>query len=198
MKHLLRKGIFRPVESGQLFAVLDYYCDPRPRRGVAVAAGSGRDEEAQCVFGVYTPAESIARGIEIPNVMRVPLIRQMHRIDSSTTTTTTTTNPSSSSATNTTDDAKSLFLSAPTFSSAVAVVAEAFRVKLSKVLGIPPAEIQLQHRVESYGVDSLVAVELRNWLAKEWGAEVAVFEILGGATLEGVGGRCGGEEWVGS
>ena len=31
----------------------------------------------------------------------------------------------------------------------------------------------------SYGVDSLVAVELRNWFAREVSAEVAIFEILG-------------------
>jgi hypothetical protein len=66
-------------------------------------------------------------------------------------------------------------------------VSEALRKKLSRVLGIPTDSIELSNRVESYGVNSLVAVELRNWLAKEMSADVAVFEILGGATLIGVG-----------
>lgn len=183
MKHLLRKGVFRPLEPDQLFALLDYYCDPR--RGIPAK------EEAQVVFGVYTPADSIARGIEIPNVMLVPLIRQMHQIDSSSTTTTT--SPSSSSSSSATSpqqplDTIHLFQSARTLSLATTIVAEALKAKLSKILGIPEAEIEVQHRVESYGVDSLVAVELRNWLGRELGAEVAVFEIVGGATLEGVGG----------
>ena len=39
----------------------------------------------------------------------------------------------------------------------------------------------------SYGVDSLVAVELRNWFAREFAAEVPVFETMGGASFESVG-----------
>jgi len=38
-----------------------------------------------------------------------------------------------------------------------------------------------------YGVDSLIAVELRNWFT-EFSADIAIFEILGGATFKAVGG----------
>ncbi|KAL8770831.1 MAG: hypothetical protein Q9194_005051, partial [Teloschistes cf. exilis] len=164
MKHLLRKGVFRPLEPDQLFALLDYYCDPR--RGIPAK------EEAQVVFGVYTPADSIARGIEIPNVMLVPLIRQMHQIDSSSSSTTNSPSSSSSSSQQLLDT-KHLFQSASTLSSATTIVAEALKAKLSKILGVPLGEIEIQHRIESYGADSLVAVELRNWLGRELGAEVA-------------------------
>jgi acyl carrier protein len=41
--------------------------------------------------------------------------------------------------------------------------------------------------LHSYGVDSLVAVELRNWLAKEFGAKIAVFRLMGAKDLESVG-----------
>ena len=37
------------------------------------------------------------------------------------------------------------------------------------------------------GVDSLVGLELRNWLPKESGVELAMFEILGDVTLRGIG-----------
>jgi aryl carrier-like protein len=33
------------------------------------------------------------------------------------------------------------------------------------------------------GVDSLVAVELRNWFVRSIGADVAVFEIMGNSTI---------------
>lgn len=173
MKHLLRKGAFKPIEWNQLFAVLDYYCDPR--RGVLAR------DETQVIFGLETPANILAKGIEVPNAMCVPLYRQMHQLDGS---------AGESSSTGSSEqsvDTKLVFQNAPTYSDAVSVVAEALKVKLSKLLGITQAEIELQHRVESYGVDSLVAVELRNWLAKELGADIAVFEIVGGATLDGVG-----------
>ncbi|KAL8665801.1 MAG: hypothetical protein Q9202_001923 [Teloschistes flavicans] len=173
MKHLLRKGAFKPIEWNQLFAVLDYYCDPR--RGVLAR------DETQVIFGLETPANILAKGIEVPNAMCVPLYRQMHQLDGSAG------ESSSTGSSEQTVDTKLVFQNAPTYSDAVSVVAEALKVKLSKLLGITQAEIELQHRVEFYGVDSLVAVELRNWLAKELGADIAVFEIVGGATLEGVG-----------
>ncbi|TGO47687.1 hypothetical protein BCON_0267g00180 [Botryotinia convoluta] len=59
------------------------------------------------------------------------------------------------------------------------LVANALRSNLSKILGIPEYDIELRNRVESYGIDSLVAVELRNWFGREMGADLAVFEILG-------------------
>ena len=42
--------------------------------------------------------------------------------------------------------------------------------------------MQPHKRMESYGVDSLVAVELRNWFAKEMAADIAVF-VKGGILL---------------
>jgi aryl carrier-like protein len=38
-----------------------------------------------------------------------------------------------------------------------------------------------------YGLDSLVAVELRNWFAKNVQADVAIFDILGGSTIKALG-----------
>ena len=40
--------------------------------------------------------------------------------------------------------------------------------------------------MHQYGVDSLVALELRNWFAKKLNADVAVFDILGESTFAGV------------
>lgn len=39
----------------------------------------------------------------------------------------------------------------------------------------------------SYGVDSLMAVELRNWIRKDFDVDIAVFDILGGTTVAGLG-----------
>lgn len=38
-----------------------------------------------------------------------------------------------------------------------------------------------------YGIDSLVAIELRNWFSKELSADVAVFDIMGEASLAAIG-----------
>lgn len=56
------------------------------------------------------------------------------------------------------------------------------------------AEIDVDKPIYAQGVDSLVAIEIRNWFARVVEADVAVFEILGSASLAAVGalaaGRC--------
>lgn len=60
-------------------------------------------------------------------------------------------------------------------------------MKLSKALSIPAAELDVDKPLVQYGVDSLVAVELRSWFAKEMEADIAVFDIVGNATVTSVG-----------
>ncbi|RYP56727.1 hypothetical protein DL771_011666 [Monosporascus sp. 5C6A] len=41
--------------------------------------------------------------------------------------------------------------------------------------------------LHAFGVDSLVAVELKNRIAKEFAAEVAMFELMGGRSVAAIG-----------
>lgn len=59
--------------------------------------------------------------------------------------------------------------------------------KVSKALSIPPEDIDANKPLHAYGVDSLLAVELRNWFAKELNADVAIFDIMAGSSFAGVG-----------
>ena len=43
-----------------------------------------------------------------------------------------------------------------------------------------------------YGVDSLLAVESRNWFSKMWKADVAVFDITGQESIAPLGGAVAG------
>jgi len=62
------------------------------------------------------------------------------------------------------------------------VVSEALMNKLCKVLALEPSVLDRDQPLHTYGVDSLVAVELRNWFLQALKVDVAVFEILGGST----------------
>lgn len=172
LDRLKRIGIFLPIHQDKLFAMFDYYCNP--------GRGPVKPFQAQVITGLEIPANMIAQGAEVPIPMRQSLFRHMHQIDASR-------GDTSNAALEQTADTKLMFMEAGSLAEAAAVVAEALKVKLSRIMGLPLGDIDLQHRVESYGVDSLVAVELRNWLAKELSVDIAVFEILGGATLVGVG-----------
>ncbi|KAH8588309.1 beta-ketoacyl synthase domain-containing protein [Bisporella sp. PMI_857] len=63
-------------------------------------------------------------------------------------------------------------------SAAIELICDAIVDKLSKLMMVPSSDIDSAKPMNTYGVDSLVAVELRNWMAKELLVEVSVFEIM--------------------
>ena len=54
---------------------------------------------------------------------------------------------------------------------------------VAKSLQTDPTEISTARPLHSYGLDSLVAIELASWLFREVGVKVTVFEILAGISL---------------
>lgn len=66
------------------------------------------------------------------------------------------------------------FLLAPSADRAGSVVVAGLVKKLVRTLSVSSAEeIDIHKPLHSYGVDSLLSVELRNWFAKKFKAEVA-------------------------
>ncbi|KNG81069.1 putative polyketide synthase [Aspergillus nomiae NRRL 13137] len=58
-------------------------------------------------------------------------------------------------------------------------VTRALTAKLSHALALDEKEIDPDKHLSKYGVDSLVAVELRTWFAGELKANIAIFDIIG-------------------
>lgn len=61
---------------------------------------------------------------------------------------------------------------------AAELISDAIVEKLARLMMVPVADIDPEKPLSTYGVDSLVAVEVRNWLAKEVLVDVSVFEIM--------------------
>jgi len=66
---------------------------------------------------------------------------------------------------------------------AAALIVDAVVAKVADVFNIPSEEIDPSLPLARYGIDSLVAVELRNWLSSSIKAKVSVFEILQSASI---------------
>jgi hypothetical protein len=81
-------------------------------------------------------------------------------------------------------------LSNPTTSSqeAVGLITAALARKLADLFNVASAEIEADLPLSQYGVDSLVAVELRNWLNNTIKAKVAIFEIIQAPSVTGLAG----------
>uniref|UniRef100_A0A093XSQ6 Lovastatin nonaketide synthase n=1 Tax=Talaromyces marneffei PM1 TaxID=1077442 RepID=A0A093XSQ6_TALMA len=73
--------------------------------------------------------------------------------------------------------------SAPTRADAIHICYEALAAKLAIVLSMAPEDMDISTRVSSLGLDSLVAIEIRNWIAREVDANVQVLELLSSESL---------------
>ena len=69
------------------------------------------------------------------------------------------------------------------FDNAISVICEAIISKLANNLKVSDADIDPEQPITSCGVDSLVAVELRNWLLGHTGAEISVLDVLQSKSL---------------
>ena len=67
---------------------------------------------------------------------------------------------------------------ATTLAQAGELIEGGLAVKLSQALSIAVEDVETSRAVYSYGVDSLVAIEIRNWIFKELKSQVSVFDIL--------------------
>lgn len=86
-----------------------------------------------------------------------------------------------------------LLASAASAKDAAAYVLDALIRKLARSLMMNHNDIDAKRPMAAYGVDSLIAVELRNWFAREGKVEMPVFEILQAASLTALASKAAGK-----
>jgi hypothetical protein len=67
------------------------------------------------------------------------------------------------------------------------LIVKALAAKLARGIMIPAEEIDVNMPISSYGVDSLVAADFRNWCFKELKADIQIFEFLSNIPLTALG-----------
>jgi acyl carrier protein len=166
-ERLLRKAEFFPIVLEELLAMLDYCCNPN--------LNPLSSDESQLVTGVVLPAQLLADGKDVSLLFSQPMFRCMAQ---------TPVRESSKSHDDAgREDLLAAFHGTQDATEAANIATRILQLRTSRLLGMPEDEIKSSSQLEHYGVDSLVAIELRNWISKELGVDVAVFEILGGMTL---------------
>jgi acyl carrier protein len=163
------------IDGAELLALLTLACDPAhplPRPAQAVPS--------QVLFGLRTPAEFLVRGQVAPPQLGRPLLGAFSYVPSLGAVS------SSREAGPQADQPATLFRQAGDADGRVQVVLRALAGKLAVAMSISAEDIEPSKPLSSYGVDSLMAVELRNWIGREFDATMAVFDIMGGAPISSI------------
>lgn len=81
------------------------------------------------------------------------------------------------------DHLPTLLTEAKTLAEATKIICDSLLRKISGILRLPIEDLETAKPAFAYGVDSLVAVEVRNWIFREIKADVNVFDILSGTPM---------------
>lgn len=88
-----------------------------------------------------------------------------------------------------TSSVQALLAKATTLGEATAIITDAIARRLAKQLTMAVEDLDSAKSVSRSGVDSLIAVELRNWMYRELGADLSMFEILADEPMVVLAGR---------
>lgn len=71
---------------------------------------------------------------------------------------------------------------------AAELITQAMVERLAKLMMMPESDVDAGKPMSAYGVDSLVAVEVRNWIARETAVDVSVFDIMANVPMRALAG----------
>lgn len=170
----LRASGFNAIREEEYHALLNYFCDPHLSLPTQLSC--------QVALGMETPEALQTKGIAEPFWMQDPLFRHMYQIRRG---------PydglRDSGGADTINYA-AILAAAESAANAAEVVQEAVIRKLCNALTIQPEDVDATMPLHTYGVDSLVVVEMRSWLAKDMGADIPVFDIMRSVSIAALAG----------
>lgn len=142
------------------------------------AERAGRLGEPQAAVGLAPLSVFRQRGLPEPTFIKTPLFRTLRSVTEGLADKDGASDEEGGvSVTNALKFAESL-------DAAAVLVSDALVKRLSRTMRIPIADIDIGKPIHVYGVDSLVAMELRNYLASECGSEISVLDIMGNKPIE--------------
>ncbi|RSM00803.1 hypothetical protein CEP52_008889 [Fusarium oligoseptatum] len=156
------------IDEAELLALLSLCCDP----------SSPPTTEGQLLFGLKTPADVLSQGQTPPALLDRPLFRAFAHLPGSAAKA-----DEGSSSHDADHQAAALFHQSSDSTERTEIVLRALAAKLARAMSMSPEDIEPNKPLSNYGVDSLMAVELRSWIGRDFGAPVAISDIMGGVPI---------------
>nr|P9WET8.1 RecName: Full=Highly reducing polyketide synthase Preu1; AltName: Full=biosynthesis protein Preu1 [Preussia isomera]UNY67713.1 polyketide synthase Preu1 [Preussia isomera] len=139
----------------------------------------GHDVPAQIVTGLPTGGILQKQGIEtLPFYYRDPRFSAMQFMDLDETLTS-----AGGSAGNESVSMEEQLASAKSREQANGIVLEALRAQVAKALRCPAEDIDTARPLHYYGMDSLMAVDMRGWVQGKLKAEISLFDVMSGSSI---------------
>lgn len=161
------------ISEREFWSLLDVYCDPKLEL-------TSEEMTTQPILGLITPGQFQERGLEPPPWTERALFSQLSITEIQEGSTV----PLHAAHGGGEDvDRAARFVTAGSDEEAAKLVTKSVLDRLARALTTTPDEIDASKPLHVHGVDSLLAVELRNWFAKVWRADVAVFDITGQGSI---------------
>jgi hypothetical protein len=171
-----------PLQLKELYALLDIACEP----GNDTLYESVRS--CQCIVGLSQPASWNLD--EEPFTMSQPFWGHMHhvplrgsgQVDS----------PDASGSTHAVAGRKQTvnlaeqLAAADSIEEVSTIILEALVGRVCSLLGTDSKRMDVNKSMQSHGIDSISAIDLRNWVIKAFDVDMPVFEFLGAGTFVGV------------
>lgn len=169
---LKRKGWYMEISQNELLALLDYYCDPSLDILTPLTC--------QVIVGIEQFSVIKQKGLDVPQWMSRPLFRHFHQMGPAVSPVS---NMDISAGNDVAPHYADILRQTPSLEDAAPKIAEWLTKKIARIVGIAVEDVDPSKPLQAYGLDSLVAIEIRNWLGQEVGAEVTVFDILGKGSM---------------
>lgn len=154
-----------PIREDEVHAVVEYLIDPRHEM---------TESTCQVLFGLATKKSSQERGIPPPECFNYPLFTILQKTSGF--------QQQGSEATDT-YRVDALLEAARSREEAAEIALNGILNKLSLLLNVPADQIDTGKSTVSNGVDSLIAIEFRTWLAKEAGTELSLIDVTVGSSI---------------
>ncbi|KAL8336217.1 hypothetical protein RB601_000166 [Gaeumannomyces tritici] len=131
---------------------------------------------AQVAVGLATSADFRSRGLPEPTFMKTPLFTQLRSVGGT----------GGGGDDGGKDGGVSVahalkFADGP--EAAAALVQDALVGRLARTMTVPRDDIDAARPIHAYGVDSLVAMEFRNYIGSDCGYDIAVLDIMGNKSI---------------
>ncbi|KAJ5659894.1 polyketide synthase [Penicillium longicatenatum] len=165
-----RFGHLMEIKEKELLALLDYYCNPR----LPLLS----HDAVQPVIGLEMPSVMAAKGVDLHHSIRRPVFNHLFRMGTQSNV------PIADSKASKGYIDRPAALRSASADEAISMVTDWIILKISHILGLPGSDIEADKPLHAYGIDSLVAIDVKNWFLNDLGTKITVFDIMGNTSLK--------------